>query len=171
MVWSVTSDNRCYLPGWYEDSWGDRIRENCFRRRSAQASSIKIRASQLRKAPSLSKLGGLREAAALQFRTASSASSSLPRTRAARKWSSRRHRAKRSSNILESDSRYSISSLRFMDNLALFCWRPSRRNEDREPARRSHCAVDIDDDDEQRLVNDVAVEQPLPRQRRVKFRY
>jgi hypothetical protein len=64
-----------YLPGWYEDSWGDRIKEDCFRRRSAQASSIKIRASQLRKAPSLSKLGGLREAAALQFRTAYSASS------------------------------------------------------------------------------------------------
>src|SRR3984957_3721877 len=149
-----TSHNRCYLPGWYEDSWGDRIKENCFRRRSAQASSIKIRASQLRKAPSLSKLGGLREAAALQFRTASSASSSLPRTRAARKWSSRRHRAKRSSNILESDSRYSISSLRFMDNLSLFCWRPSRRNEDRERARGSHCAIDIHDDDEQRLFPD-----------------
>src|SRR3984885_188135 len=102
MVWSVTSDNRCYLPGWYEDSWGDRIRENCFRRRSAQASSIKIRASQLRKAPSLSKLGGLREAAALEFRTACSASPSLLRMRTARKWSMWRYRANRSSRVLGS---------------------------------------------------------------------
>src|SRR5580693_10758401 len=43
--------------------------------------------------------------------------------RAARKWSSRRHRANRSSKILGSDSRDSISSLRFMDDLALCCWR------------------------------------------------
>src|SRR5580692_6008968 len=74
--------------------------------------------------------------------------------RAARKSSSRRHRAKRSSKISGSDSRFSISSLRFMDDLSLCCWRPSWRNEDRERGRGSHCAIDIDDDDEQRLFPD-----------------
>src|SRR5258707_2931825 len=136
-----TSDNRCYFPGWYEDSLSDRIEENCFRRRRAQASSIKIRASQLRKAPSLSKVGGLRESADLQFRTASSASSSLPRMRTARKWSRWRDRANRSSNILGSDSTYSVSALRFMDDLALRCWRSSRRNEDGVSLRICTCVV------------------------------
>src|ERR1700732_783261 len=54
--------------------------------------------SQLRKAPSYSKVGGFCEAVILQFSTTSGARSGLPSTRQARKWSISWHRENRVSN-------------------------------------------------------------------------
>src|SRR5260370_388634 len=54
-------------------------------RKIASASSIKILATQLRKAPSYSKSGGFREATILQFSTALPAPSCVPRMRYAKK--------------------------------------------------------------------------------------
>ena len=67
----------------------------------AKASSIRTLTSQLRKAPSHSKVGGFREAEILQFFTTSSNCSGLPSTRHARKQRISWHRANPASNTAE----------------------------------------------------------------------
>jgi hypothetical protein len=68
-------------------------------RRIAKASSIRTLTSQLRKAPSCSKRGGLRESVNQQFCSASSVPSLPPRTQEAMKTSNLRQRRKCALNI------------------------------------------------------------------------
>src|SRR5260370_21509709 len=63
---------------------------------------MRILTSQLRKAPSYSKVGGFCEAVILQFSTTSCARSGLPSTRHARKWGISWHRENRASNTADS---------------------------------------------------------------------